>query len=768
MSQDKTGHRRFFWIDCLKAIGIFWIFLTHVAEVLYGPSIVGHPTSEWTTFSDRLGWLHPFPIDSPFDVFGNFVRTVGWSGNLAVAFFLLASGFGLSWSLLVRWRDPEFFSFLRRRSARIFPLWWSAHLLMLVPVAAIGFKVSLADPQLYFSFIGVRITKSQFFYGIPAWWFIPLILQLYCVFPWLFARFRKGHHQALVTVVVIALCFRAAGLYFFDEYLPAWSCGAIFVSRLPEFVIGMWIAFEIHSDPKRLHRFVSNRQSVVLSSIVMITSYFVSLSVLGCVAVHVLVAIAGFLLAYNFAAMGLWNHPNAFAPKAVIGWFSSHTLSIFLVHHPIVWLFMRRRNGFDLGWEDLAAIGLALLLTLAAAFFLEWFSRRLWYWVNWCWKRWGLWGLSVRSALALATWAVIVLPIEISIRNNNPQDVPDFGWAERPSLQPDLNLGYRMRPSTKTRLRWESYDYVVTSNSDGFPAPEIVLGQQDSSFRIMTLGDAFTSAEGIDTQLAWPRRLESILNQESLIRFRRARVFNFGVTGYGPNQYAWIARSYVPKVKPDLIIIGFFTNDFIDVYATANEFEQMIGFDKPKSDSWLGYLTARHGFRRFRTVAERTYELVTGRPSPHTRFFCQCDMFERARADIMRDGQNRIRRRFDEVKRVADKHGAKVLLAMIPAPLQVVDHAELNYTHARLNLNDQDKYDYDQPQRMAKELADEFEFMWLDLRQPLSEAVSGPIYQSRNLHFTTAGHQVTAKALAPCAIRLMSNAPRLPASISER
>ena len=39
---------------------------------------------------------------------------------------------------------------------------------------------------------------------------------------------------------------------------------------------------------------------------------------------------------------------------------------------------------------------------------------------------------------------------------------------------------------------------------------------------------------------------------------------NFAITGYGPNQYAEVARTFIPRYHPDIVIIGFFMNDFTD------------------------------------------------------------------------------------------------------------------------------------------------------------------------------------------------------------
>ena len=90
-----------------------------------------------------------------------------------------------------------------------------------------------------------------------------------------------------------------------------------------------------------------------------------------------------------------------------------------------------------------------------------------------------------------------------------------MGWGEKPALRPDPVFGWRLIESKTTRLRWQGYDYVVTSNSLGFPGPEYTTSKPPDVYRIMTVGSGFTSAEGVDTDQSWPRVLERILNRRN-------------------------------------------------------------------------------------------------------------------------------------------------------------------------------------------------------------------------------------------------------------
>jgi len=66
------------------------------------------------------------------------------------------------------------------------------------------------------------------------------------------------------------------------------------------------------------------------------------------------------------------------------------------------------------------------------------------------------------------------------------------GGAAQPAGRRDPRL--EADPDQTTRLRWQRYDYWVTSNHLGFPGPADLPVSGD--LRILALGDAFTSAEG--------------------------------------------------------------------------------------------------------------------------------------------------------------------------------------------------------------------------------------------------------------------------------
>jgi lysophospholipase L1-like esterase len=317
-----------------------------------------------------------------------------------------------------------------------------------------------------------------------------------------------------------------------------------------------------------------------------------------------------------------------------------------------------------------------------------------------------------------------------------------IGWGERASLEPHSIFGWRLKPSGQTRLRWESYDYTVTANELGFPGAVYPAHKQPGTIRILTTGDAFTSAEGVDTNLAWPHLLEN--NLAAQLPDNQVEVLNFAITGYGPNQYTAVVETFAPVYQPDLIIIGFFVNDYGDVLISNEEFQQSIGFGLPAPNSF--HITSRlMHLRHF--VDIRLFEPLThalrGEPDPYGYFLGYFITLERNRPEFEVTGRDLVTDRLKKIKTVADQQGAQVVIVMIPAPVQVCESSELAYYPSNVDLTDSTRYDLDLPQRLTHELAEALEIEYYDLR-PILQSIEQCPYQPRNSHWTAAGHRAVS------------------------
>jgi hypothetical protein len=356
------------------------------------------------------------------------------------------------------------------------------------------------------------------------------------------------------------------------------------------------------------------------------------------------------------------------------------------------------------------------------------------------WRAGGWLAVALRAAAFVAACIAVFAATELLVERFWPQEV--YGWAERPSLEADATLGWRLTPNKATRLRWMGYDYTVVANNLGFPAPSFQDARPPGTVRIMTFGDAFTSAEGIDTNRSWPR----LLQQQIHARFGAARVevLNFAVTGYGPAQFEALAREFVPRYHPDVVIIGFFVKDFGDVLLPGEIGSARVGFDLPPLPAWKRVLLIYHTRKLLQVeVFEPLNEIVTGTPRAQGYALGNIAYFERDRTDLTTTAPPLVEQRLAGVAATDQRAGAQTIVLMIPASVQICQARDLPYFPSVLNLQDRARFDLDLPQRETQMIAARLGIDTYDLRPALAALPVCP-YAPRNMHWTPAGQQAAA------------------------
>jgi peptidoglycan/LPS O-acetylase OafA/YrhL len=743
---EAKSTQRLTWVEILKAIALLWIVLDHVAERLFGSPYFANPDGHWPQFSERVRQFFSLPSSmGGWRFLVAAARDTGWLGDQGVSVLLVLSGLTLTWSCLsadnsgrIVWRD-----FYRRRLSRIYPIWIVANLLLLFPFAIFGVHLSLLDARLYLSLAGIRVLPDQLYYGNSAWWFVTLLLQLYFVFPPLWTVLQRVGPVAFGIVVPgVALAIRGVGLYAFHDYLDAWARGAIFVTRLPEFAIGMSLGMLLFEYNKELRPLPAGWKFLAPAIVSFGLGFIGSFTLLGMTVAPALQGCGAFLILYC-----LFSGDSATrGPVGSVGeWIGRHSLSLFLVHQPFVRLFIPEWGASIKALPLAARLVMAMALSALAAVLLECITEAGLKFLEHGQARWGTSGFSGRLAGALVfTWSALVIG-ELMVRHLSPQEAPDLGWGERPVLQTDPSFGWKLRPLERKRLRWVSYDYEVEANSLGFPGPEYPSALPEGVRRILVTGDAFTSAEGVDTDKSWPRLLEK--KMDSLSPGSSSEVLNFAVTGYGPNQYQKIVEHFTPLYHPNIVLIGLFINDYQDVMTTNGEFQKAIGFGRADPNGLAALMTFRQLSALVRIKATKAiYEELLRRPGPDGYFLGQFAQLERGPDGNVEEGRGSLRRRLVEIKKCTDVVGARLLVILIPSGPQVCGPAALSYWPKYTSLANP-KFDLTLPQRTTKEIDGALGIETVDLL-PLLRSVTTCPYQTQNMHWTIAAHQLVAEYIA--------------------
>lgn len=716
------------WIDAVKGMAIVWIVWNHVAERIFGGPLIANPSAHWPPLTDRIAQLAPVGHGLG-GIFENAFRYGGWAGDQGVGLFIVCSGFVLTYASL---HGPDFSvrAFYKRRAWRLYPLWWTAHVFFIVTWFAIGFGLSPFDPRTLLSAAGLRFLPSVFAYFAPAWWYFGLAIQLYLVFPFLLNGLtRWGARRFFIACATGGCAVTLAGLYAFGAYVPEWSRGAIFITRLPELALGMvaavWYVRDAAGFVARL------RAPAVLGGLVAmyIAGNALSLTLWGMAFAPLLLSCASFALLVALLA----GHSTP------ANWFGRHSYSIYLAHHPFVLLFVAASASAA---RTIAGVAAALIVSILAALLFERIAGVAEEGCGTVVRRWGV-GAAILAAFGcVASAYAVAVAGDLAVRRFDPQEVD--GWGERASLIADPVVGWKLRPNGTYRLRWESYDYVVHANALGFPGPLYPPRAKAGTLRIMTLGDAFTSAEGVDTQRSWPRVLESLLRANTN---RRVEVMNFGITGYGPNQYAEVARAYASTYKPDLVIVGMFVNDYSDAMTSEDAFRKNIGFEKPLPRGWQSVAKLEQLREWTRNhVAARVQTAISG-SAGNGYFLSNMAFLERSQEAHWMVAVPTIEARYRQIADAVKPWNGKVAVVLFPAPVQVCEARELQYYPWRIDLTDETRFDGDFPQREARRIASDDRLPFYDLRPALQASPTCP-YQPANMHLTAQGQQQAAYAIA--------------------
>jgi peptidoglycan/LPS O-acetylase OafA/YrhL len=173
----------------------------------------------------------------------NFVFGIGYQ---AVHLFFILSGFGLTLSALLAEKKTariRWFDFLKKRFFRLYPSYWL--------ILALYLLLNFSQYQSFLDLFKTYVKGSILLDVIPATWYVPILLQLYLLFPFLFFFLKKLPTKnflilSLLVKTVSSAVIITVSLLAFNKILGFGSGGlapgGIALTRLFEFCFGMAIA----------------------------------------------------------------------------------------------------------------------------------------------------------------------------------------------------------------------------------------------------------------------------------------------------------------------------------------------------------------------------------------------------------------------------------------------------------------------------------------------------------------------------------------------
>ena len=190
--------------------------------------------------------LFLFPSNSGDHLLFNFFNFVFGLGYQAVHLFFILSGFGLTLSALLVEKKTDrirWFGFIKKRFIRLYPSYWL--------ILAIYLLLNFFQYSSFLGLLKTYVKGAIFLDVIPATWYIPILLQLYLFFPFLFYFLKKLSIKnflllSLLVKTVSSAIIITTSLLAFDKILGlgygGLAPGGIALTRLFEFCFGMAIA----------------------------------------------------------------------------------------------------------------------------------------------------------------------------------------------------------------------------------------------------------------------------------------------------------------------------------------------------------------------------------------------------------------------------------------------------------------------------------------------------------------------------------------------
>jgi hypothetical protein len=181
--------------------------------------------------------------------------------------------------------------------------------------------------------------------------------------------------------------------------------------------------------------------------------------------------------------------------------------------------------------------------------------------------------LGIAILLPTIALATSLVAAEFIIRLVRPQMLPSQevvrGFVLRDMFLQDDEAGYIPAPNFRGTMDRGGIVTDVSTNSLGLRAKEISPPSPGRT-RIAVFGDSFTFGWGVPQGQEWACIAERKIQQE--LGTDAVEIVNCGVIGYGTESEAILLERLASRLQPDIVLLGFFANDYMDNFLGARGF----------------------------------------------------------------------------------------------------------------------------------------------------------------------------------------------------
>jgi lysophospholipase L1-like esterase len=179
-----------------------------------------------------------------------------------------------------------------------------------------------------------------------------------------------------------------------------------------------------------------------------------------------------------------------------------------------------------------------------------------------------------------------------------------------PRYVTDSGFGIRTHcPDIAIHHTTADYRIAIRTNNRGIRADhEFAVPKPGGTVRIVGVGDSFTFGYGVEVEDTYLARLERILAEQGIT----AEVVNLGVAGHGTAEQLLMLENVGFSLDPDLVIVGYYTNDIADTVRSSLYALNEDGTLKRRARAYLPGVEIRdflYSFALYRFLAERSHVL---------------------------------------------------------------------------------------------------------------------------------------------------------------
>jgi hypothetical protein len=282
------------------------------------------------------------------------------------------------------------------------------------------------------------------------------------------------------------------------------------------------------------------------------------------------------------------------------------------------------------------------------------------------------------------------------------------------------------------------YGAGLRGNRFGYPGPDPEPTKRPDVLRIAALGDSFAVGPVVPFADNYVTLLEA--------RLPGTEVLNFGVSGAGPREYAYILGRDVVRFHPDLVLVSVFvTNDVVEILPTPRRLD-------PRQHCL--YWLARHCLctptpceNQPGSEALLAHRIATGTLSPESFAEIETYRLSVCQFPVPKGVEKKWQRALQDLTaliKLCRGQEIRVAFVLIPDEAQV-DPSSFEIVR-RAGVLDVQHLDIELPQRRFREFCRQQGVPCLDLL-PAFAGKTG-LYVQRNTHWNRAGNHLAAQEIA--------------------